>query len=156
MSTRFVHAAEVQSHVHGLVRRRSRSGRDSQGTPRITRALRRVLDGAFCWCISCWLSPVQVRVIPIADRHEAYAKSLRDRLFDLDVRADVDTSTQRMQWKIRQAQLLKVPYMLIVGNREAESNSASVRLRTGADLGAVQVDRFVELVSGKIRDKALE
>jgi threonyl-tRNA synthetase len=110
----------------------------------------------FAGAFPVWLSPVQVRIIPIADRHHSYAKSLADRLFDLDVRAEVDTSGQRMQYKIRQAQLQKVPYMLIVGDREADSGCGSLRFRNGQDVGQVQMDRFVEALLTNIRQKSLE
>ncbi len=82
-----------------------------------------------------WLAPVQAVVIPIADRHMEYAQAVARRLQEADLRVEVDARPERMQAKIRDAQLQKVPYMLIVGDREAASGTAAVRLRTGQDLG---------------------
>ena len=89
-----------------------------------------------------WLAPVQAVVIPIADRHLEYARKVEDELRAEGFRVKVDSRAERMNAKIRQAQLEKVPYMLVVGNREAESASVSVRLRTGEDLGACSLADF--------------
>lgn len=89
-----------------------------------------------------WLAPVQAVVIPIADRHLEYARKVEDELRAEGLRVKVDSRAERMNAKIRQAQLEKVPYMLVVGNREAESASVSVRLRTGEDLGACSLADF--------------
>ena len=83
-----------------------------------------------------WLAPVQARVIPIADRHVEYANQVRDTLAAEGVRVDVDARNERMGAKIREAQVQKVPYMLVVGDREAEAGAAAVRLRSGENLGA--------------------
>ena len=86
-----------------------------------------------------WLAPVQAEVIPIADRHVEYAESVRSRLEAAGVRAHVDARGERMNAKIRDAQLMKTPYMLVVGDKEAEANGAAVRLRSGEDLGLLPV-----------------
>ena len=86
-----------------------------------------------------WLAPVQAEVIPIAERHYEYARQLEARLAETGVRAHADLRNERMNAKIRDAQLQKVPYMLIVGDREAASNTAAIRLRSGEDLGALPV-----------------
>ncbi len=98
-----------------------------------------------------WLSPVQVMVVPIADRHADYAMTVRDKLFRTPVdtatgglRVEVDISAERMQKKIRNAQLKKIPYMLVVGDAEAETGEVSVRLRSGADLGKMNLDTLLE------------
>jgi threonyl-tRNA synthetase len=83
-----------------------------------------------------WLSPVQAVVIPIADRHNAYAAQVRDRLRAAGLRVEFNDSADRMNAKIRDAQLQKVPYMLVVGDREMEAGAAAVRTRTGENLGA--------------------
>jgi threonyl-tRNA synthetase len=93
-----------------------------------------------------WLSPVQVQVIPIADRHNEYAHRLMKRLKEAGLRVEVDDSSERMQAKIREAQLQKTPYMLVVGDREVEDNTVAVRLRTEEDLGATGVDDFIARV----------
>jgi threonyl-tRNA synthetase len=103
-----------------------------------------------------WLAPVQAVVIPIADRHNEYAANLALHLRDAGLRAQVDDSGERMNSKIRAAQLNKVPYMLIVGDREAESESASVRLRTGEDKGTMKLDLFVKTAKGMVDSKSLE
>jgi len=82
-----------------------------------------------------WLAPVQVRIIPIADRHQEYARKLLSELLANDVRAEIDDRRETMGNKIRQAQTEKIPYMLIIGDREMESNSVAVRERTKGDLG---------------------
>ena len=86
-----------------------------------------------------WLAPVQAEVIPIAERHNEYALSVESQLAEAGVRVHVDLRNERMNAKIRDAQLQKVPYMLIVGDREAESSAAAVRLRSGENLGALPV-----------------
>jgi len=86
-----------------------------------------------------WLAPVQAVVIPIADRHGEYARKVEAELAGQDIRVKVDARNERMNAKIREAQLQKVPYMLVVGDREQESGSAAVRLRSGEDLGALQL-----------------
>jgi threonyl-tRNA synthetase len=95
-----------------------------------------------------WLAPVQAVVIPIADRHVEYAQTVQSRLRERGLRVEVDEGADRMGAKIRKAQLQKVPYMLVVGDREAEAEAAAVRDRTGDDLGAIPIfqigDRMVD------------
>ncbi len=87
-----------------------------------------------------WLSPTQARIIPIADRHIDYAREVEDTLRNSGIRTDVDSRPERMTSKIRDAQLLKIPYMLIVGDKEAAAGGVAVRLRTGEDLGLRTID----------------
>jgi len=94
-----------------------------------------------------WLSPVQARVIPIADRHVEFAVKIEEMLRDSGVRTDVDDRSERMTSKIRDAQMAKIPFMLVVGDKEVASGGASVRLRTGEDLGL----RDIEDVRNDIR-----
>ena len=96
-----------------------------------------------------WLAPVQAVVVSIADRHVPYAKQVEARLAQAGIRAHADTRNERMNAKIREAQLQKVPYMLIVGDREAESDAAAVRLRSGEDLGALPVDDISARIAGE-------
>jgi len=100
-----------------------------------------------------WLSPVQAVVIPIADRHIEYARQVADQLRQAEIRVEVDDSGDRMQAKIRKAQLQKIPYMLIVGDREQEAGTVAVRLRTGKDLGAMPVADFLQRARQVIADK---
>ena len=102
-----------------------------------------------------WLAPVQARLIPIADRHVAYAEQVAERLRNEGLRIEVDRSTERMQAKIRDAQLQKIPYMLIIGDREVRGETVAVRLRTGEDKGAMSVDNFIEMARQVIESKAL-
>jgi threonyl-tRNA synthetase len=90
-----------------------------------------------------WLAPVQARLIPIADRHNHYCEGVAAKLRAAGLRAEVDGRSERMQAKIRDAQLQKVPYMLIAGDRDIEAGAVSVRTRENEDLGAVAVDDFV-------------
>ena len=100
-----------------------------------------------------WLAPVQAVVIPIADRHQDYSRKVEARLLEAGIRAHTDSRNERMNAKIREAQLQKVPYMLIVGDREASSDTVAVRLRDGGDLGALPVSdlgsRIAEEVSAR-------
>lgn len=109
-------------------------------------------NGAF----PAWLSPVQVRFIPIADRHEAYCQSVAARLQAAGFRADVDTSSDRIGAKIRDAQMKKIPYMLIVGDREVENETVSVRLRTEEDLGAMPVGDFEAMLKEVVELRRIE
>lgn len=96
---------------------------------------------------------MQARLIPIADRHNGYAYRVRDELKEAGLRVEVDDSADRMQAKIRQAQLERIPYMLVVGDREAAEGVVSLRLRTEEDLGARPVADFVKMVQEAIAEK---
>ena len=102
-----------------------------------------VLIEHFAGAFPVWLAPVQVAVIPIADRHAAYCESVAERLREAGLRVQVDARGERMNRKIRDAQLQKTPYMLIAGDRDIKADKVSVRLRTGEDLGALEVDDFL-------------
>ncbi len=101
-----------------------------------------------------WLSPVQAMVIPIADRHVEYANSVQEKLKAAGLRVEVDARGERMNSKIRDAQLQKIPYMLVVGDKEAASEAASVRLRTNVDLKSMPLTQFIERVKGIIDTKS--
>ena len=101
-----------------------------------------------------WLAPVQAVVIPIADRHVEYADSVREKLASMGLRAHTDSRNERMNAKIREAQLQKIPYMLVVGDREASADAAAVRLRSGENLGAVPVAEVVELIVQEAQSRA--
>ena len=98
-----------------------------------------------------WLAPVQAVVIPIADRHLDYAREVERRLRAEGIRVEVDSRGERMNLKIRDAQMQKVPYMLVVGDREQADNAVAVRLRSGENPGAMPVDRLIE----EVRDTVL-
>jgi threonyl-tRNA synthetase len=100
-----------------------------------------------------WLAPVQAVLIPIADRHNGYAHEVAARLKAAQLRIEVDDSSDRMQAKIRNAQLQKVPYMLVMGDREAEEGTVAVRLRNGQDLGPQPVAGFIAMVQAAVAEK---
>src|SRR5579862_8225505 len=100
-----------------------------------------------------WLAPVQAIVLPISDRHLAYAASVRDALRAAGLRAELDERQEKIGYKIREAQLQKVPYMLVVGDREAAESTASVRTRSGGDQGASTIDAFVAMAKEEIATK---
>ena len=110
----------------------------------------------FAGAFPVWLSPVQAMVIPIADRHIDYANSVVAKLKAAGIRAEVDSRGERMNAKIRDAQMQKIPYMLVVGDREAASEAASVRLRTNVDLKSVPLTDFIERVKEVISTKSRE
>ncbi len=110
----------------------------------------------FAGAFPVWLSPVQAMVIPIADRHIDYANSVVAKLKAAGIRAEVDSRGERMNAKIRDAQMQKIPYMLVVGDREAASEAASVRLRTNVDLKSVPLTDFIERVKEVISTKSQE
>ncbi|MCK4723907.1 MAG: threonine--tRNA ligase, partial [Dehalococcoidia bacterium] len=100
-----------------------------------------------------WLAPVQVAIIPIADRHLEYAFQVEAELKGSGMRAQVDTRSERMNLKIREAQLDKIPYMLIVGDKEMEAAMVSVRLRSGEDLGRQSVEAFKAMATEAIAER---
>ncbi|KGK86898.1 threonyl-tRNA synthetase [Desulfosporosinus sp. HMP52] len=101
-----------------------------------------------------WLAPVQVRILPISERHHEYAKSLASRLNDLDIRVETDERKEKISYKIREAQTEKIPFTLVVGDQEAESNMAAVRRYGQGDAGEkMSVDAFITLVQEEIASK---
>jgi len=100
-----------------------------------------------------WLAPVQAVMIPIADRHVEYCRQVRDRLNAAGLRVDIDSSLERMNAKIRNAQLQKIPYMLVVGDREQEQGAVSVRLRSGEDLKSKPLDEFLAMAKEAVASK---
>jgi threonyl-tRNA synthetase len=93
-----------------------------------------------------WLAPVQAVVLPVSEKFAGYAEEVRVRLAAGGVRAELDARNEKLGYKIREAQLQKVPYMLVVGAREQEEGTVSVRRRAGEDLGAMPVEGFLERV----------
>lgn len=103
-----------------------------------------------------WLSPLQVRVIPIADRHLDFAEELVSMLREHGVRVDIDNNTKNMNKKIRDAQIEKINYMVVIGDKEVKSNLLTIRKRSGENLEEVPIKDFIELVEGQIKNKELE
>jgi threonyl-tRNA synthetase len=102
-----------------------------------------------------WLSPTQAVIIPIADRHVPYAQEVAAQLKACRLRVDVDSRSERMNAKIRDAQLRKIPYMLVVGDRETAAQAAALRVRGGTDLGAMPVAAIVEKLRTERDTRAL-
>jgi threonyl-tRNA synthetase len=115
-----------------------------------------VLVEHFAGAFPTWLAPVQAVVIPIADRHEEYARAVADSLHRRGARVEVDASGDTMGAKIRNAQLQKVPYMLVVGDREAGAGTVSVRKRSGAERRDVRVDDFIDALVDEIAERSVE
>jgi threonyl-tRNA synthetase len=102
-----------------------------------------------------WLAPVQAVVLPISDRHRDYAAGVRDKLVAAGLRVDLDDRQEKIGFKIREAQLQKVPYMLVAGDRESSEGTVAVRSRSGGDLGARPVEAFMADALEEIRRKSL-
>jgi threonyl-tRNA synthetase len=115
-----------------------------------------VLTEHYAGAFPLWLAPVQAIVLPIADRHADYAAGVLERLRAAGLRAELDDRAERVQAKIRDAQLRKIPYMLVVGDREAADNTAAVRLRTNENLGPLPLDDFLKTAAHLIETRAVE
>jgi len=100
-----------------------------------------------------WLSPVQAVIIPIADEHKGYAEKIAEKLRGNDIRAEIDDRNARMQHKIRDAEVKKIPYMLIVGGKEAQAESVSVRERSKGDLGPMKLAEFIGKIADEVKEK---
>lgn len=103
-----------------------------------------------------WLAPVQVKLLPIADRHLDYLYDVKKALEAKGVRCEIDDRSEKIGFKIRQAQLEKVPYMLLAGDKDIENNTVSLRTRSGGDKGAMSLDEFVDKLLKEADDKSLE
>ncbi|MCH7747428.1 MAG: threonine--tRNA ligase [Acidobacteria bacterium] len=101
-----------------------------------------------------WLAPVQTIIVPIADRHGDYAETVATRLREAGLRVEVDARQEKMGYKIREAQLRKIPYMLVTGDREAADNAVAVRHRTDGDQGACAVDAFIASALAEVRRRS--
>jgi threonyl-tRNA synthetase len=103
-----------------------------------------------------WLAPVQAVVVPIADCHFEYARKLQQQMRENGLRADLDDRAERMNAKIREAQMQKVPYILVIGDREMQANSAALRLRTGEDMGALPAADIIDRIKAKAASRSQE
>ncbi|MBO8138385.1 MAG: threonine--tRNA ligase [Desulfotomaculum sp.] len=113
-----------------------------------------ILTEHYAGAFPTWLAPVQVRVIPITDKHLDYAKEVVERLENKDIRVELDARNEKMNYKIREGQNQRIPYMLIVGDKEIEQGSVSVRRRGEGDIGAVPVEEFEKTIIEEIISKA--
>ena len=112
-----------------------------------------VITEHFAGAFPTWLSPVQVKVMPITDRAADYAKDVAAALEKAGVRVESDLRNEKIGYKIREAQMQKIPYMLVLGDKERESGAVAVRTRTGEDLGAMPLADFVAKISAEIKEK---
>ena len=137
----------------------------ADGEPHVPVMIHRVVFGSierfigiitehYAGAFPVWLSPVQVKVMPITDRSADYAKEVAAKLSDLGVRVETDLRNEKIGYKIREAQMQKLPYMLVVGDREAESGKVAVRTRAGEDLGAMSFEDFAAKITEEIKNRA--
>ena len=99
-----------------------------------------------------WLAPVQIKMLPIADRHVEYVDQILEKFKAANLRVEVDDRSEKIGYKIREAQLEKVPYMLVIGDKEIENGAVGVRSRKDGDLGSMSVDEFIEKVKKEVEN----
>ena len=110
-----------------------------------------IITEHFAGAFPTWLAPVQVRILPIADSHKEYAEKLKEKLEEYNIRAELDEREEKIGYKIREAQLQKIPYMLIIGDKEVEANAVGVRSRKDGDIGAMSVEDFINKIEEEIK-----
>ena len=115
-----------------------------------------VITEHFAGAFPLWLTPVQIKVLPVTDRAHEYATMLNEKLNDAGLRAEVDLRSEKLGYKIREAQMQKIPYMLVVGDRDMENGTVSVRTRKGEDLGAMSLEAFLAKCNDEIATKSKE
>ena len=99
-----------------------------------------------------WLAPVQVKILPITDKQLDYCKKVEQELLDKDIRVELDDRQEKVGYKIREAQMEKIPYMLIVGDKEIEVNAVGVRTRKDGDIGQMKVEEFISKIEEEIKN----
>ena len=109
-----------------------------------------VLIENYAGAFPTWLAPVQVKLLPIADAHKEYAEKVKEELEDVGIRVEIDSRNEKIGYKIREAQLEKVPYMLVLGDKEKEAGTVGVRSRKDGDIGAMPIDEFIAKVVEEI------
>lgn len=112
-----------------------------------------VLIEHYAGAFPVWLSPVQAVLIPISDRHNDYANSVAKKLKEKGIRVTVDERSERMNAKIRDAQNQKIPYMLVVGDKEMENGQVALRMRNGENPGAIDLEAFIQQALSDIEKK---
>jgi threonyl-tRNA synthetase len=139
---------------------------DADGTAKRPVAIHRAIFGSFerfigiltehfAGAFPTWLAPVQARVLPISQKHVEYGAAVRQRLAAARIRVELDDRNEKLGYRIRDAQLQKVPYMLVVGEREAQAGTVSLRRRTGEELKDVPLDRVVAELSQEIAARSV-
>ncbi|MGB7604629.1 MAG: threonine--tRNA ligase, partial [Lutisporaceae bacterium] len=112
-----------------------------------------ILTEHFAGAFPIWLSPVQVKVMPISERQNDYAVQVAKKLEELDIRVELDNRNEKIGYKIREAQMQKIPYMLVVGDKEIENNAVAVRDRKEGDRGAMKLEDFIANIQKEIGEK---
>ena len=112
-----------------------------------------ILIEHYAGAFPAWLAPTQVRILPITDKHVAYAKELNDKMFAMGLRVYLDDRNEKIGYKIREAQVQKIPYMLVIGDKEVEEGAVAVRRRSEGDLGAMKADDFIAMLQKEIAEK---
>ena len=113
-----------------------------------------ILIEHFAGAFPTWLAPVQVKVLPISEKHLEYGKKVLKELEDAGIRAEIDERAEKIGYKIREAQMNKIPYMLVVGAKEEEQNLVAVRSRFAGDEGQKKISDFIAAVKEEIASKA--
>ncbi len=113
-----------------------------------------ILIEQYAGAFPTWLAPVQVKLMNITDAQYDYLKKVEETLKENNIRVEIDTRNEKIGYKIREAQLQKVPYMLILGDKEVEAEKVAVRSRKDGDLGAISLKEFIEKIKNEIKDKA--
>ena len=114
-----------------------------------------ILIEHFAGAFPTWLAPVQVKVLPISDKFADYAKKIETQLNEAGIRAEMDTRSEKIGYKIREAQTQKIPYMLVVGQKEEEEGVVSVRSRFAGDEGSRTLDEFIAAIQKEIQEKTI-
>ena len=105
-----------------------------------------ILTEHYAGAFPTWLSPVQVKILPLIDKHVEYALKVQKELEDKGIRVEVDARNEKIGYKIREARLERVPYMLVIGDKELENNAVAVRSRKDGDIGTMPVSEFIEKI----------
>ena len=113
-----------------------------------------IITEHFAGAFPTWLAPVQIRILPIADKHKEYSEKLKKQLEDLDLKVELDEREEKIGYKIREAQLQKIPYMLIIGDKEVEANAVGVRSRKDGDIGQMSIEDFIQKIQEEIKNFA--
>jgi threonyl-tRNA synthetase len=115
-----------------------------------------ILTEHFAGAFPTWLSPVQVKILPIIDKHHDYAYTVKKQLEEKGIRVEIDTRNEKIGYKIREGQLQKIPYLLVVGDKEIESGAVAVRHRKEGDLGSQDINDFIAMIKAEIADRIIK
>jgi threonyl-tRNA synthetase len=114
-----------------------------------------ILTEHFAGAFPAWLAPVQVKLLPIIDKHHEYVQEVRNKLQSCGLRVETDLRNEKIGYKIREAQMEKVPYMLVIGDKEMENSQVAVRSRREGELGPMPLDKFIEKITVEVKNKEL-